>query len=220
MPITPTAQHATTTRSSTAAKVALVAAILFGVAMFLTVASVDVPHEASDKELLDWWTDKSNRTSGVISSIFALCSAALLAVVANYVLHLEATRRSPLWRAFARSMATAFTAAMLLAAVTRSAVGQAVDVAEEPLPGVDVLRFATALNYRVFGFAVMGALALTILALAVLALRTAMHARWAAYVGIVCGVVMLGAVVVGYGSFTVPVAILWSVCVGIAVRPR
>jgi hypothetical protein len=31
---------------------------------------------------------------------------------------------------------------------------------------------------------------------------------------------MLGAVVVGYGSFTVPLAILWSICLAVAVRPR
>ena len=31
---------------------------------------------------------------------------------------------------------------------------------------------------------------------------------------------MLAAVGAGYGGFTVPLAILWSVCLGIAIRPR
>jgi hypothetical protein len=117
-------------------------------------------------------------------------------------------------------MATAFTAAMLVTAATRSAIGHLVDVMDEPLPGVDVLRYATALNYQVLGLAAMGALALTILGTSVLALRTAAFGRWAAWVGLACATVMLIAVGAGYGGFTVPLAILWSVCLGIAIRPR
>jgi hypothetical protein len=117
-------------------------------------------------------------------------------------------------------MATAFTAAMLITAATRSAIGHLVDVMDEPLPSVDVLRYATALNYEVLGLAAMGALALTILATSVLALRTGAYGRWAGWVGIVCGAVMAVAVAAGYGGFTVPLAILWSICLGVAVRPR
>ena len=219
-----TTTHApdTSTRRSSrsAATIAAGAAILFGVAMFWTVASVNVPHDASDAELLDWWQQSSNRMSGVISGLFAICAAALLAVVANYVHALEATRTSPLWRAFARSMAAAFTACMLITAATRSAIGHLVDVMDEPLPSVDVLRYATALNYQVLGLAAMGALALTILATSVLALQTGAFGRWAAWVGIGCGAVMSAAVAAGYGGFTVPLAILWSLCLGVAVRPR
>ncbi len=220
MSVTSTPSAQPETRSTTAAKVAVVAAILFGAAMFLTVASVNVPHDASDAKLLEWWQEQSNRTSGVISGLFAVCAAALLAVLMNHVHHLDATRKSPLWRGFAHSMATAFTAAMLITAATRSAIGHLVDVMDEPLPGVDVLRYATALNYQVLGLAAMGALALTILATSVLALRTAAFGRWAAWIGLGCGAIMLAAVGAGYGGFTVPLAILWSVCVGVAVRPR
>ena len=138
--------------------------------MFWTVASVDVPHDASDAELLDWWQQSGNRLSGVVSGLFAVCAATLLAVVANHVHRLDATRNSPMWRAFARSMAGAFTAAMLITAATRSAIGHLVDVMNEPLPSVDVLRYATALSYQVLGLSAMGALALTILATSVLAL--------------------------------------------------
>jgi hypothetical protein len=219
MSLTPTPTE-TTTGSTIAAKVAVAVAILFGATLFLTVASVNVPHDATDAELLDWWQQQSNRTSGIISGLFAVCAAVLLAVLTNHVHHLDVTHRSPMWRAFAHSMAAAFTAAMLITAATRSAVGHLVDVMGEPLPGVDVLRYATALNYQVLGLASMGALALTILATSVLALRTGAFGPWAAWVGLACGAVMLAAVGAGYGGYTVPLAILWSVCVGIAVRPR
>ncbi len=220
MTLTHATKPSTRTDSRAGAIVAAGGSVLFGVAMFLTVASVNVPHDASDAELLEWWQQESNRLSGIVSGLFAVCAAALLAVVANYVHRLEVTRTSPLWRAFAHSMAGAFTAAMLVTAATRSAVGHLVDVMDEPLPSVDVLRYATALNYQVLGLAAMGALALTILATSVLSLRTAAYGRWAGWVGIACGAVMTAAVAAGYGGFTVPLAILWSVCLGIAIRPR
>jgi hypothetical protein len=109
---------------------------------------------------------------------------------------------------------------MLVTAATRSAVGHLVDVMDEPLPSVDVLRYATALNYQVLGLAAMGALALTILATSVLALRTGAYGRWAGWVGIGCGAAMTAGVASGYGGYTVPLAILWSVCLGVAIRPR
>jgi hypothetical protein len=220
MTVTLASQESTSQSSRSAAFVAAGAAILFAVSMFWTVASVDVPHNASDAELLDWWQQSGNRMSGIVSGLFALCAAALLAVVANYVHRLDATRTSPMWRAFARSMAGAFSASMLVTAATRSAIGHLVDVMDEPLPSVDVLRYATALNYQVLGLAAMGSLALTILATSVLALRTRAFARWAAWVGVGGGALMLAAAVAGYGGFTVPVAILWSVCLAIAIRPR
>jgi hypothetical protein len=116
-------------------------------------------------------------------------------------------------------MATAFTTAMLVAAATRSTIAHVVDFLDQPLPGADTLRYATALNYQVLGLTAMGALALTILATSVLALRTGAYTRWAAWVGLACGAVMLAAVGAGYGVFTVPLAILWSVTLGIALRP-
>jgi hypothetical protein len=220
MTVTHAAEKSTSQGTRFAAIVASGAAILFGVAMFSTVASVNVPHDAGDAELIEWWQQSSNRMSGIVSGLFAVCAAALLAVVANHVHQIEVTRSSPMWRAFARSMAGAFTACMLVTAATRSAIGHLVDVMDEPLPSVDVLRYATALNYQVLGLAAMGALALTILATSVLSLRTGAYGRWAAWVGIGCGTVMSGAVAAGYGGFTVPLAILWSVCLGVAIRPR
>jgi hypothetical protein len=196
------------------------AAVLFAAAMFLTVASIDVPQDGTEKELVEWWQQESNRMSSVVSGIFALCSAALLAVLMSHILQLDATRRSPTWRAFARTTASAFTAAMLVTAATRSTIAHLVDFLGEPLPGADTLRYATALNYQVLGLTAMGALALTIVATSVLALRTNAYTRWAAWVGLACGFVMLVAAAVGYGVFTVPLAILWSVTLGIAVRPR
>ena len=63
----------------------------------------------------------------------------------------------------------------------------------------------------------MTTFALTALALGVLVLRSGILARWQGFVGIGCGVLVLGAVAALVGAYTVPVAILWSICTAVAV---
>lgn len=217
MSLTSTQNHLATPGSAPP-RAAVGSAVLFAVTIFMTVAVVNVPHAASDSELLSWWQQQSNRTAGVLSGLFAITTAALFAVFTNQVHHSEAARHSPLLRAWSQSMGGGFVAAMLVTAATRSAVGHLVDVMDEPLPGVDVLRYATALNYQVLGLAAMGALGLTMLSMSVLAIRTGVYGRWAAWVGAGCGTLTVLSVAAGFGSFTVPLAVLWSVCVGIALR--
>ena len=145
-----------------------------------------------------------------------MCTAVLFAVVVNHVLSL-AGRTEPAKTAFARSMAGAFTATLLVSAALRGVIGHLVQVQDEPLPGVDVLRYATALNYTLIGTVVMTVFALTVLALAAIVLRTGILGRWVGYVGLGCGVVVLLAVCAMFGAFTIPVAILWSWCMAVAV---
>jgi hypothetical protein len=203
--------------SPAATKVAAVAAALLGVSLFMTVAVINVPHEPSDPELLTWWQDSGNRMTGVISGMWALGVAITIAVVMNYVERLDAATRSPQWLRFARSMATAATAVWLIAGAARTALGHLVDTMNEPLPGVDVLRYATALNYTVLGQFGMAVLALCILAVSVVILRTGVFGRWLGYVGSVCAAVTIIAVIAQYGAFTTPLAILWSLCLAVAI---
>ena len=131
-----------------------------------------MPHRASDAELLEWWGKDASVTSGMVSLLFAVFTAVLFAVVTNHVL-LLAGERSRHWAAFARSMAAAFTATLLVSAALRGGIGHLVKVEDGPLPGIDVLRYTTALNYTVLAMVVMTTFALTAIALGVLVLRTA-----------------------------------------------
>lgn len=83
------------TPSTAARKVAAVASALFAVALFMTVASVDVPHDPTNAELLDWWQQSGNRMSGLVSGLSAICAAVLFAVVMNYIRSLSATAKAP-----------------------------------------------------------------------------------------------------------------------------
>ncbi len=203
--------------SSAARKVAAGASALFGVALFMTVASIDVPHRATDAELVRWWQQSGNRMSGIVSGLSAICAAVLITVVLNYLGRLRATERAPQWTAFARSMGAAVAAVWLVTGAARATISRLVDVIDEPLPGVDVLRFATALNYALLGLAGMGVLGLTILAVSVVVLRTDALGRWVGYVGIGCSVVVLAATVAQYGAYVMLAAIAWAFCLAAAI---
>jgi len=193
------------------------AAALFAVALFMTVASVDVPHEPSDQDLLTWWQDSGNRTSGVMSGMWAILTACTIAVVMNHLHTLTAAAKAPLWLAFARSMAAAVTAVWLVTGAARATIGHLVDVMDEPLPGVDVLRAVTAFNYTLLGLSGMAVLGLFIFAMSVVVLRTRALGRWLGYLGVGCAVVMIAAVVAQYGAYTTPLGILWALCLALAI---
>ncbi len=204
-------------QTGAARKAAAGASALFGVALFMTVASIDVPHRATDAELVHWWEQSGNRIAGIVSGLSAISAAVLIAVVLNYLGRLSATERAPQWMAFARSMGAAVTAVWLVTGAARATISRLVDVIDEPLPGVDVLRFATALNYALLGLAGMGALGLVILAVSVVVLRTGALARWVGRVGFGCAVVVIGATLAQVGAYVTLVAIAWAFCLAVAI---
>ncbi len=204
------------TQATSQRRVAAVGAVLFGVFLFWTVAAVDVPHDASDAELLAWWQESANRWSGVFSGLSAIGAAVSLAVVRNHLGTLAGARGSA-WMGFGRTMATAVTAVWLVTGAVRAAVGHLVDVMGEPLPGTDVLRALTAVNYVLLGLSGATVLGLMILGVSVAVLRTGALARWVGWVGVGCGVPILLAALAQYGAYLTLLAIIWSLCLAVAL---
>jgi hypothetical protein len=215
---------ATITRTSTArtsaAKVASAASVLFAVALFWTVASVNVPHKADDAKLLGWWQQSSNQLSGIVSQYCAIAAALLFVVLINYVRTLTAKTDAVQWSAFARSMGLIFSTTLLVSAALRGVIGHMVKIDGEPLPGLDVLRYSTALNYDPIGSVTMTALGLTILAVSIVVVRTQVLAKWFGYVGLVCSVIILAASVAMLGQYTIVLSLIWSLCLSIAIWRR
>jgi hypothetical protein len=215
---------ATITRTSTArtsaAKVASAASVLFAVALFWTVASVNVPHKADDAKLLDWWQQSSNQLSGIVSQYCAIAAALLFVVLINYVRTLTVKTDAVQWSAFARSMGLIFSTTLLVSAALRGVIGHMVKIDGEPLPGLDVLRYSTALNYDLIGSVTMTALGLTILAVSIVVLRTLVLAKWFGYVGLVCSVIILAASVAMLGQYTIVLSLIWSLCLSVAIWRR
>jgi hypothetical protein len=201
-----------------AARVAAVAAAVFAVSFFLTVAVINVPHDASDARLVRWWHQGVNVDSSLWSLGFAVVTALAFAVVVN---HLQSRLRpheaGSALAAFARSTGGAFTTLLLVSAAVRGVFGHMVRLDSEPLPGAEVLRYSTELNYTLMGSVVMGTCALTILALADVERRTGILPRWHSVVGYACGAIMLTASLVGFGQFTVPLAIVWGLSSAVAI---
>jgi hypothetical protein len=209
---------ATTDRpTTTAGRVASVAALLFAGSLFGTVASVGVPRDATDAELLSWWQESSNRLDGTVSSVFAVVTAVLLAVVVNHIRRIPTASGAPAWLALARAMAAAFTATLLVSAALRGVIGHLVDHLDQPLPSLDVLRYSTALNYTLLGLPVMTTLALTITAISVVTLRTAALPRWTAYIGLAAALVIAVAIAAQIGAYAIPAALLWAICLSVAL---
>jgi len=202
--------------SLTPGRVAAVAAALVGVFLFWTVAAVDVPHEASDADLLAWWQQSGNRWSGVMSGLSAIGVAVALGIVRHHLGTLAAARGSA-WMGFGRTMATAVAAVWLVTGALRASVGHLVDVMDEPLPGADVLRALTAVNYVLLGLSGMTVLGMMILGVSVAVLRTGALARWIGWLGAGCAAVVLLATLAQYGAYVTLVAILWSFGLAVAL---
>ena len=204
---------------TSAAKVAAGASTLFAVALFLCVASVNVPHKATDAELIDWWKQSGNLTSGLVSELFAILGAVFFVVVINYVRTLAAKADAGVeqWAAFAHSMATVFASTLLVSSALRAVIGHLVNVQDGPLPGVDVLRYSTALNYTLIGTATMTALALAMVAVSVVVIKARILGTWVAYVGFGCAAVILAAVVAMMGAFAIPLALVWAIALAVAI---
>jgi hypothetical protein len=197
-------------------RVTAVAAALLGVCLFLTVAAVNVPHEATDAELLAWWQEPANRWSGVWSGLSAIGVGVCAAVLRDGLARLAPARESA-WLAFGRSMATGVMCVWLVTGAIRGSVGHLVDVMDQPLPRLDVLRALTAVNYMLLGLSGMAVLGLMMLGVSIYVLRAGTLGRWVGHLGVGCAVVVVGATLAQYGAYVTLVAILWCLCLAVAV---
>jgi hypothetical protein len=114
-------------------------------------------------------------------------------------------------------MTGAASALWLVTGAVRACISHLVDVNDEPLPGVDVLRFATGLNYTLLGMSGMGVLGLLVLAVSVVVHRTGALARWVAITGFVCGAVILAAFAARYGAFATMLGVVWSFALAVGI---
>lgn len=73
-------------------KLAAIAGLAFAILLFWGTASLNIPQEATDGEVVDWWSDSGNQTY-VIISMYAFAFAGLFFV--GFLSHLRARLRPP-----------------------------------------------------------------------------------------------------------------------------
>jgi hypothetical protein len=207
-----------------AGRIAAGTSVLFAVSFFLTVASVDVPHQASGAELLAWWQDSGHQTAGIVSLFSAMCAAVCLIVTVNYFRALVAATGGQFRQLtqFAHSMTMAFSITLMVSAALRGTIGHLVKVDKEPLPGLDVLRLVTSMNSTLLGTVAMTTLSLSMLALSVVVIKTAVLAKWVGFLGIGCAVVILAGSAIMRGQYAIPLSLLWALGLAVALlrQPR
>lgn len=189
------------------------AGVAFAFFFFGSVFIFDPLREATDQEILDHWSDTGKLRDNIISMYFLVIAAPLFFVfLAGLCKRLRsAGELGESWTGVVFGAGVAFTALLTVTAVSRGVIAQSVRFTDEPLPGVDTLRYATALSQAAFA---MGAVPLVTVAIAVasaIVIRTGVLARWLGWLGLVVTAGSLALIGLMAGAFAIPLITLWTV---------
>lgn len=201
-------------------RIGAVAAFGFALLLFLTVAVSDVPHDATDTEMITWWSKSSNQNAALVSSVLCLAAASSLLI---FLTQLRQRLRSAgsIESATIQFTFSAGVVGVGLLIVSRFGIGviaRAVKMDDQPLPGSDLLRYLPQ-----FGYLAMTS-ALCILGIAILSAALANRTdpafgQWWTVTSAGLGLILLiGSAAVG--PFIIPVLLLWTIVTGIGLwRP-
>ncbi|MEO9256347.1 MAG: hypothetical protein ABI305_12450 [Tepidiformaceae bacterium] len=188
--------------------------VAFALLLFLGVASINVPHSVSDKELIAWWAKSGNQTSAIASMYLVAASAVALVL---FLSHLRERLNGESGSAGNAMFAVGGAAVGLLltSAAVRGVIAFAVKTSDEPMPGVDVLRYFPQISYALISVALlaMGA-CLVLLAWAVV--RAGVLPKWLAWASLALGLITLAGTPI-FAGFMIPVVLIWAVVASIAV---
>lgn len=193
------------------------AGIAFAVLLFMTVAVIDAPRSATDEAVSTWWADSANQTSAIVSMYCALgASLAFLVFLTQLCTRLRAAEggHAPV-TSLVHACGLVFTVLLLIAGLARGAVSAGVRFGDEPLPGVDVLRLVPEISFVALGPFGLITMAVAIAGVSALILRTGVHGRWLAWLGFAVATSLLGSVVIG--AFLLPVLLLWTLAISVAM---
>jgi hypothetical protein len=173
--------------------------IASALAFLAGTAVLNVPIKASDSELVQWWSTGSHQTEALVSMIaFTLAGTLTTNVFSAGLL---------------------FVGALFVAATARGVISHAVKSAagEQPLPGVDLLRYLPQISYVVLGFCGLLSVALAMAVTSVLAFRTRVFGRVVAWIGIVGAVALVAANGMLIGAAAIPAMLLWTIATSVAL---
>lgn len=202
-------------------RIGSLAGVGFAIFFFVGVAMLEIPENATDQELVAWWSDSGNRTAAVVSMylfvLAGLCFLIFLVALRSRLLAVEGGSGD--LTALAVGSGLVFVSLLSVAAAARGVIGFAVEspANNEPLPGPDTLRYLPQIGYAITGTGGLLAAALSMAATSVLILRTAVFGRWLAWVGAAAVLAVVGAAIALSGVLAIPALLIWTVAVSISM---
>jgi hypothetical protein len=184
------------------------AGVAFVALLFAAVAAVDPQRGVTDEELLTWWSDSGNR-DGYVFSMYALLAACPLFLL--FALRLRSRLRTgdkAGWADMAFACGIVATAAPGVCAVTRGVIASSMRFEDEPLPGVDTLRFSTSLAFSAWDVVILFVGVMVAIA-AVLSLFTHALPRWHSLIGLPVAVGCLALMAARMAPFAIPLVHVW-----------
>jgi hypothetical protein len=176
--------------------------------IFLGVASVDPLRGASDQELLTWWADSGNRDGFIVSMYLLLAACPLLLLFFTRMrMRLRAADAGG-WADVAFACGIVATGALSICAILRGIIPASVRFDDEPLPGVDTLRFATTLAYAAWDPVILFAGAY-VAVVTTLALTTHAFPRWFGWLGVPVSLGCAVLLVLQSGPLALPLLNVW-----------
>ncbi len=194
-------------------RVAALFGVAFAVLLFLGVASLEVPREATDQEVISWWSSAANRDAAMFSTGFvALAAVAMLLFVSYLRDRLNGsggTAGNPMFAVGVASAATLLATAAIRGTVANAAMDG------ETLPGVDTLRYFPQLAYSLMDVALLAS-GLCIVLLGWGIKVTGAFPSWLAWASLGAGV-LIAVGVIFIGPFVNPLLWAWALAASFAV---
>lgn len=186
-----------------------VAGVLFAVLLFISTSSVDPQRGVTDQELLNWWSESGNRDAFVLSMYTLLLTGPLFLIfLSRLQVRLRAADTEGGWAGVVYAAGIACAVGLAICAIARGVIASSMRFGDEPLPGVDTLRYATSLAYMAWDPALLFAMVL-IATVSALILVTRILPRWIGWLGVVTAAGGAVLFVLQVAAFAIPLFIIW-----------
>ncbi len=186
------------------------AGVAFAVLIFLSVASVDPQRGVSDQEQQTWWADSGNRNGFVISMYTLLLACPLFLLFVSGLRTRLRTAHAGGWADTVFACGIVVTTALGVCAVFRGVIAGSMRFVDEPLPGVDTLRFQTDLAYAAWDLVILF-VAVLVAITSILALATDALPRWIGWLGVPVAVGSAILLAIHIAPFAIPLLIIWVI---------
>ena len=182
--------------------------------LFISVASVDPLRGAADQEMRTWWADGANRNGFVVSMYTLLLASPLfLLFIARVRMRLRGGDANG-WADAVFACGIVVTTAIGLCALLRGIIASSIRFADEPLPGVDTLRFATSLAYGAWDLVILF-VAVLVAIVSILAHATHALPRWISWLGALVTVGGVVCLAIQRAPLSLPLVNIWVLAISV-----